>query len=393
MFVGLALACSDADQTEALSSGRYVISTTIFQPDGQTSLIALVDDPAAAAELNTERAIEIGGSAALFGVDGRSVFALGSSDAPVVTRYELSSNGELSERARMSLEGMGISSAFKRPELVPFVSDTKAYWLDDTSAQAVVWNPQDMTLGGAFSLAAAQREGHVLELGEAVLRAGLLFVSAQHRTTDDGEAGRAMALVIDTERDALLELVSDERCGGTMEIAVAGDGTLYFASDAFSASLHALGRPESYPAPCILRIPPGEQRFDPDFYIALPELVEGRHAGRLVMGQGGQAFVLALHEELLDDPLGPETDLFVPWESSAWRWWRVELGQNSTGTRVEEAPVGSAASRVLRAGGHEFISHANIDAGTTTLLVPQADGSLQPGLEMTGYPYGLIELR
>jgi len=388
-------ACGDGDAPaeETLGSGRYVISATVFQPDGQTSLVTLVDDPTAEAVLNTERAIEIGGSAAIFGLDGRSVFALGSSEAPVVTRYEVTAAGELVAQKEMSLAGTGIASAFKRPELVPFVSSTKAYWLDDTSAQAIVWNPELMELSGEFSLAAAERDGYMLEFGEAVLRGQLLFVSAQYRTEEDLEAGQALTLVIDTDADALVDVVTDDRCGGTIEIAPASDGTLYFASDALSASLHALGRPEDYPAPCILRIAPGQQRFDPDFYVSIPDLVEGRAAGRLIVGEGDQAYVLALHEELLDEPLGPETDLFAPWESSAWQWWQITLGQSEPGVPAEGAPIGSAASRVLRAGGREFIAHASFETGMATLLVPQADGSLQPGLELTGYPYGLLELR
>lgn len=171
------------------------------------------------------------------------------------------------------------------------------------------------------------------------------------------------------------------------------DGTLYVASEALAASQYALQRPLGYAAPCVLRIRPGEAVLDPDFYIALPELVAGRAAGRLVTGVDGHAYVLALHEELLDGPLGPNTDLYGPWDSTAWRWWRVELGESAAGELVADAPVAGAASRVLRAGGRDFISALDVAAGTTTLLVPSAAGGLQPGLQVTGYPYGLLRLR
>jgi len=391
----LTAGCGDGDTSGdgTLGRGRYALATTIFSPDGQTSLVTLVDDPGAAAELDTERAIEVGGSASLFGSDGQSVFALGSSEGPVVKRYEVTTEGALLEQQQMSLETTGISSAFKRPELVPFISSAKAYWLDDASAQAIVWNPDEMVLSGEISLAAAEREGYTLEFGEAVVRDQLVFVSARYRTADEGEAGEALALVIDAQSDSLVDVLRDDRCGSTIEIAPVRDGSLYFASDAFSASLHALGRPADYPAPCILRIAPGEQAFDPDFYQPIADLVEGRPAGRLVVGAEHHAYVLALDEALLDEPLGPETDLYGPWESTAWQWWQVTLGRDEAGVLVENVPVGSAASRVLRAGGREFISLANLESGMTTLLVAQPDGSLQAGLTMTGYPYGLLELR
>jgi hypothetical protein len=139
LLSALAGGCSGSDASEAaLASGRYAIVTTLFQADGQTSLLGVVDDPALPGAFDTGRAAEIGGAAALFGRDGRSVFAIGSSDSASVTRYVLSDDGVLEPRGALSLQPYGIGSAFKRPELVPFVSDTKAYWIDDTSQQVVL---------------------------------------------------------------------------------------------------------------------------------------------------------------------------------------------------------------------------------------------------------------
>jgi hypothetical protein len=387
------LACgSEKSDVSSLAEGSYAVVSTIFQPDSKTSLVAMHDDPSRPSTLDTSRAIEVGGAAALFGKDGKSLFALGTSDEPVLTRYELSEGRELVARERMSLQGYEIDSGFLRPDLVPFISDTKAYWIDDVRLQVVVWNPATMKVAGSFSLAAAEREGALLELGEAVLRDDTVFVTASYRGSDELDQGEAVVLVIDAERDELDTVLTDPRCGSTKEIAAADDGTLYIASEAMAASQRALDRPAGYPAPCMLRIPAGTRQLDPDFYIAIPDLVEGRPAGRLVTGPRGNAYVLALHEELLDEPLGEDTDLYAPWDSAAWRWWRVRLGDDSSGELVEDAPIAGAASRVLRAGGRDFISALDIDSGSSTLLVPTDDGGLKAGLELTGYPYGLIKL-
>jgi hypothetical protein len=336
-FAGLAAlwlgACSGSDATETtLGDGRHALSTTVFQADGQTSLVGLVDDPAAPGVFDVTTALEVGGSAALFGDDGRNVFSLGSSDSATVTRYELSPTGQLSERGSLSLQPYGITSAFKRPELVPMISATKAYWVDDGSAQVVVWNPEAMTLTGTISLAAAQREGWVLEVGQAVARDGLLFISANYRDDADGEAGEAVAIVIDTLTDAVVEVATDVRCGGTLDIARGPAGELYFASNTLAASFYALGRFEGYPGPCVLRIAPGEQTFDPGYYVSMLELTGGRAAGQLVLGASGRAFLLALHTDLLAEPLGPDSELFAPYEAAAWRWWSVELGSLEGGS-------------------------------------------------------------
>jgi hypothetical protein len=391
-----ALSCfacgSEGTDSSRLASGNYVVASTIFSPESATSLVAMHDDPSRSDTLDVSRALEVGGAAALFGKGGRSFFALGTSDEPVLTRYELGEDRELVAHERMSLQGYEIDSGFLRPDLVPFVSDQKAYWIDDVRLQVIVWNPATMKVAGTFSLAAAEREGALLELGEAVVREDTVFVTASYRGSDELDQGQAVVLVIDAERDELESVIVDDRCGSTKEVATGDDGTLYIASEALAATQHALNRPAGYPAPCLLRIPAGAKKLDPDFYVAIPDWVGGRSAGRLVTGVGRNAYVLALHEELLDEPLGEETDLYAPWESAAWRWWRVGLGDESSGELVEDAPISGAASRVLHAGGRDFISALDIDSGSATLLVPTEDGGLKAGLEVSGYPYGLIKL-
>jgi hypothetical protein len=206
--------------------------------------------------LDTSHALEVGGSAALFGNDGRNVFALGTSDDPVLTRYELAEGGELVAGRRMSLQGYEINSGFLRPDLVPFISDNKAYWIDDVRLQVLVWNPERMEVVGSFSLANAERTGTTIEFGEAVVRGSTVFVSASYRGPDELDQGEAVVLVIDAEHDTLESVLTDPRCGSTKEIAAGEDGTLFIASEALAASQHALDRPAGYPVPCILRIQP-----------------------------------------------------------------------------------------------------------------------------------------
>jgi hypothetical protein len=369
-----------------------VISTTVFSTDDATSLVTLVDDPGAPSSLDTSRSLEVGGAAALFGGDGRGVFALGSSDSPTLIRYEVSDTGELREDERMSLAGLGFSSGFKRATLVPFVSATKAYWLDDVTREAVIWDPSTMSVVGTFSLDGAEREGFTLEFGETAVRDGLVFVSAAYRAEDETEAGQAVMLVLDTRMDELSEIVSDDRCGQAVSI-IDVSGTLYFSTGTLGASFHAMQRPGDYPAPCVLRVLPGERTFDPDYYLDLTEVTGGRSAGGLVAGAGRDGYVLAFDDSLLPEPITPESEIFTAYEASAWSWWRFSLDSSRAAEPLDVGPPASASSLVLSAGGREYITQLNRESGTTRLLVPGADGSLSPGLEVTGYPYGLIRLR
>lgn len=397
-MAGLALGCPGEPPPPPpppVEGPLFAIAATQFLADGEVTLIALVKDPGEPARLDTEGALEVGGSAAIFGLDGGDSFIVGSSDSPVLTRFDLADDASFIEGQQFSLANTGITSGFKRQGLVPILSEDKAYWLDDITQQVVIWNPSEMVLAGSFSLAEVNREGLVFELGErAVLRDdGLLFVGGRYRTPDEGEIGSAVALVIDTTTDELVQVLEDPRCGDTVHIVEDESGTLFFGSGTLGAVLHALQFPEGYPEPCILRILPGEQTFDPDFQVSIPSLVEDRSAGRLVLGKNGDAFVQALHEELLDEPLGPDTPLFDPFEATAWQWHRIDLGSDVPGNLVEGLAPTSASGNILSADGQDFILEVNFELLETTLLVAREDGTLSPGLMMSGFPFGLLRVR
>ena len=388
---------SCASSPEAsIGSGDYVLATTIFDPEGANSLVRFVDDPTAALTLDTGVGIEVPGAASLFGEDGEHTFALGGSDAPTLTRYDVGADGALVASSEpMSLATYGITSGFKRPGLVPFVSRNKAYFLDDRSSQAIVFDPETMTISTSISLAAAERPDLILEFGErAVVRDEIVFVPARYRNADDGEAGLAAVLVIDTNTDTLLHVATDTRCGDTVHAIEGAGDALYFGTGTVGALFHARRFPAGYPEPCVLRIEKGQTTFDPDYHVSLAGRVGGRDAGRLIAGPNGHVFVLALHPELLETPIDESTPLWDPWEASAWRFWRISLDESAgVGTLVESAPASSAGGWSIHAGSYDYIARIRYDEGRTTLYSPREDGTLVAGLDVGGVPYGLVRVR
>jgi hypothetical protein len=143
----------------------------------------------------------------------------------------------------------------------------------------------------------------------------------------------------------------------------------------------------------MLRIRAGEQAFDADFKVDFADITEGRDAGHLVQGLGGRAYVLALHSDLLDSNIDLKTEIWAPYEANAWRWWSFELGKSEPGMLVESVAPASAAARVLKAGGRDYVALVDLEAQSTTLLAPSETGELKPGLRTTGVPYGLIKLK
>jgi hypothetical protein len=393
-----ASACAEGDAANSgddvrpnLGQGDFALATTVFgDNDTQTSYVALSDDPAKQGELSTQNALEVGGSASLFAVRGKNMFGVGSSDSPTVTRYKVDDDGFLEVTGLMSLGNTGISSGFLRSELVPIISDTKAYWI---SEPVVVWNPTDMTVDATIPMPESEREGFVFEVGEAVLRDDLVYVAASYRTIDDDfEGGEAVVLILDTERDEFTKILTDKRCPNTSHIFEDEAGDLYVSSGVIAATFH-YQQMAGYPAPCMLRIRAGEQSFDADFKIDFADITEGRDAGHLVQGLAGRAYVLALHSDLLDSNIDSKTDIWAPYEANAWRWWSFELGKSEPGMLVENVAPASAAARVLKAGGRDYVALVDLEENSTTLLAPSENGELKPGLRTTGVPYGLIKLK
>lgn len=267
--------------------------------------------------------------------------------------------------------------------------------MDDVSLQGIVWNPANMTVVSSFSLQAAEPSAErTLELGEnAVLRDDLLYVPANYRTGDDGEAGTALVLVIDTRADELVKVIEDERCGNTLHAVLHDDGAIYVATGTIGASFHAIGFPADYPEPCLLRILPGETEFDPEFYRSLVELAGGRPAGRLIRGKAGHFYTSVLLEEELAEPVGSTDNIYAEWEATAWRLHRFRLDRSGPALPMQELPLSSGGGRVLFADGTEYVQQVQNDLSKTTLYVPLEDGSFSRGVEVSGIPYALRRVR
>lgn len=77
-----------------------------------------------------------------------------NAESPTIARFD-EVDGELVHGERVSFANFGLSSLFFPPTIV---SDTKAYYLDPSSLQIIVWNPSAMETIGALPLAAADRQ-------------------------------------------------------------------------------------------------------------------------------------------------------------------------------------------------------------------------------------------
>jgi len=76
-----------------------------------------------------------------------------------VRRYEVDERGVITPGLELSFSAFGIGAGYSTRSIAS-ASATKAYLLDDTTLQAIVFDPSAMTVGQAIDLSALKQEGY-----------------------------------------------------------------------------------------------------------------------------------------------------------------------------------------------------------------------------------------
>ncbi len=375
----------------ASSEPLYAIASTSFGAEGETSYVALVPSLSAGTAIDYGSVLSIAGGASVFGQSGRHFFGLGKGEEPTITRFDIGADGVPVETGSLSLLAYGISNTWFDPGLVPILSETKAYVVDSSEMQVIVWDPSTMTVTGSFSLEGVPLPGYEQTLFEPdpTLRDGQLLIAALHNQ-GDATAPVGTLVVLDVEADRLVQVARDERCGGLWDSVLDSRGDVYLATGVWDAAQHrTLGNTIST-APCLLRVNAGETAFDPDYFVEMSTLVAGQTAGALVSGIGDQAFIKVLDEAGLGD-IGA-TSFDEVWSGEHWQWWRVDLGSSSAAEATASLPLSAAASGMLSVDGAAFVRNTTADFSETTLL-DMSGAEPSAGLTLRGFPYGIVRVR
>lgn len=356
--------------------------------DNPLTYVVLADAIDREATLTLDDGIELPGRSIGAGITRGGALFVGGSEGPTLTRYDLVADS-LVERDSISFEGAGVASIGEYQGQFYFVSETKAYYLDPRTAQAVVWNPTAMEVRGTIDLGGLARSDVTANYPIAPVVVGDdLIVPVGWRdglTVVDGVA----VAVIDTTTDTAV-VVSDTRCGYASTAAVGADGRVYIAVDAFGASVHRIA-PAMAPAPCMLRFDPTTATFDAAYEVELSTLVGGATAAGLVTAPDGSTFIRVLDESLttIDDTTSPVVLRSLP----VWTWWRISLGDTPSATQVGGARPSIGSTIVLNADDDQP-AIADFTGQTSTTLI---DFSAGPGGEDTltipGLVFSAVRLR
>lgn len=367
----------------------YAIITQLITTDDPQSYVILTDKVDHTEPLSLDEAIELPGRALGAGTPRSGSLFVSGNEAPTVTRYDLASDGSLQKAAAVSFAGRGVASIGEYQHQFQFVSETKAYYFDGRTAQAIIWNPTDMSVTGSIDLGGLTVEGALLTFATLPVRHGeqLIMPVGWRPATGVGITRQAAVVVVDTRTDTAV-IVKDSRCGYVRDGVMGPDGQLYLATEVYGSAVRRVAGGET-PVPCMLRFNPETQAFDPSFHVALDTLVGGATAGSLLPGPEGTAYLRVLDESLYTVSAGTHPRVVA--SAPAWRWWQLRL-DTLTVAPAAGLPASTGSTFLFQAG--ERVLFTEFASGSTaTSLRELTDQSGKVVTTLPGISFSFLQLR
>jgi hypothetical protein len=368
----------------------YIVAGTIFGMESVTYVVP-VPSLAAGTPIDYGQGIEVPGGAGVYGRDRAGHFFVGSGDSPILTRWDVTADGKLTQGKTLSFANYGLSNALVNNSGVVFLSPTKAYFIHQEDLRGVIWNPSTMEIVGALALPPElKKDGFVVVFDGKAQRQGddLHLVATWANHTDGKYPPGAMVVTIDTTSDAVVSKELDARCSQVSDSMKDPNGDLYYSCSSWSAATHRVLGAEYAAEACLLRIRKGERQFDPSFYVKLSELTGGQVAGALVPGRGAEGFIRVLDEQMF--PTAGKTVREVT-GAEAWRWWRLDLDK-MTASVIDGLAPSAAGSTELNIDGAVYTSLSKSDFSETTLIEMTAMAGPRSGLVLRGFVHNALRL-
>lgn len=364
----------------------YVGATRVFVPDGSQGYLFATHSIGADGEVDLSRAVEIA-DAWVFG-DGGPDFFTATLFEPTLTRWHVSPEGNFERGITLNFANEGISGTFAAASTPP-ISETKAYFVDSTSMQVLIWNPRDMELVGTIPLPDEGAAAGLEPIADMVIRGDRAFVSVFWASQDSGwtEYGDFVRLIaIDTDTDEIIETTDDERCATSSPAGTDADGNTYFSPWDYHAAVRKVFGAGFGSASCGLRVVPAGLGFDQGYDLDLTTLVGGRPAGSMRLISDDVALLHVWNEELV--AATPETWPDTRFEPG-YTWYRWQLGSDSAEELPDQTP--SVEGSEFRVVDGKVLSFANNEEySETTLLELDAEGYQHPGLVVPGWIVNMV---
>lgn len=264
---------------------RFVLVQRVVSADDRQQYMHVLDG-LPSGRLDPAQGYEIGGYAQFNHYDG--YIYVSSGEDQTLRRYAITAEGEIEERDRLSFASFGLATGSPYPE---FIGDEAWVWngpeviiVDLERFEIATPDPLDFSelyeglpeglqddayvTGAGFQRPTRVRDGKLYVVVSAVDYADPLATDAYYP--------KARVGIIDVASRELLDVVDDERCmsdGDTNPIEA--DGKFYLLGTAAQSFRTVWGDGAHS---CLIRFDTSTDAFDPDGYIELPPLLDGREA-------------------------------------------------------------------------------------------------------------------
>ncbi len=384
------VACGDAGTRLAGEGGAgapgsdndlLVVVTERESPEAALQYLHVLEDWPESAELDYADAVELGEFVSVRAHEN-AVFVYQTDDT-TVRKLVVNPAGQVAVDETISFGAYGVTGF--DAEII-WASADRAYLVDETSGQVILWDPITMLITGSSDIDtnSLTRGALPIQLQQGVAVGGTGFTAANWRNWDTLEYRdvAAIASFDATSTEPLLEIVEDDRCAPSVTLSPfdGGDGYVYLVSDA-ALGFDALANPNRTEKPlCVLRMTPGSGEFDREFFVDLREAT-GSPAFYTAHPMQGQKLLVNVwaSDVAVEDVAEPDSS---DWYFDSQPYFEYRIVDLALGTSIPVPDLPRAAvqfSTTLRVDGENYVQLYRDDAGSDLHHVG-TDGTATPVL-------------
>ena len=392
---GLALAAAacggnDDEGSTALSirdSDQYAIVSSVFGPDTSTSFLVTVPGLESDVEPDYGRALEVPGLANVIGRPEERKFFVGNGETRSLTEYLVEGNRVVTGRT-LSFANLGVTDIIS-PGRYVFVSPTKAYYFNDQTRGAIIWDPEAMSVVGEIPLPDADVQGfsNFQVADNVIVRGSSVLVPVFWH---DGDYVRfntyGRIYEIDSATDEVIATRDFSECVGLVTASIADDGIIFVSTDGYMAfTRYVLGGSNGSQS-CAIEIPPGQTVAEATVTdLSLPT---GGKPGGSVLASGEATYIRV--RENADAYNADSYDEGIDAGEMRWYTWDQESG---TALPAESALSAAGGSFYFQPDRRLFSPSSSDDFSSAVLVELRPSGTPSPGVEIRGFPFGVVKFR
>jgi hypothetical protein len=391
-FLALTLGCAEGDDGGSATGGGseplYAVESLIFGDEGSFSYVALVPALEARDRVLLSEAREFPEYAQADALDGRLIVSSG--DAPTLTSYEVTDDGEW-------IEGDAIS--FSKYMSIPvdtsiYVSAEKAFVPFDTTSW-VTWNPETFELGDEIAapdeipLARGDNDellvwrGHSYELrGETLFQPYYWADETFHAYTRESAVS-----VVDVENDRV-KSVFEAPCPHAHITSQDSKGNLYFSNGQGSIAAALLS--EGHAKNCFFRVNAGEETIDESSITYFSDLTDGREGSNVFVVNEKLAIFNVYHAEL--DDLGEDAEFDAVDYSESYHLWTLDL-ETFEAAPMENIDYSGGQVVAYDIDGRLLLTIPAPDYSETAVYEISSDGRPEKLFDVEGWAFKVFRVR